>query len=68
MERLDPGHLHPKLEVPGQTCPGRESNPGGEHSEKEPIEQLVNSYMEHLLMSPRNNHNPFFRALLFIYF
>ncbi len=28
MERLDQGHLHPKLEVPGLTCLGRESNPG----------------------------------------
>ncbi len=28
MERLDQGHLHPKLEVPGLTCPGRASNPG----------------------------------------
>jgi hypothetical protein len=28
MERFDQGHLHPKLEVPGLTCPGRESNPG----------------------------------------
>ncbi len=25
---LTQGHLHPKLEVPGLTCPGRESNPG----------------------------------------
>jgi hypothetical protein len=28
LKRLDQGHLHPKLEVPGLTCPGRESNPG----------------------------------------
>jgi hypothetical protein len=28
MERLDQGHLHPKLEVPGLTCPGRDSNSG----------------------------------------
>jgi hypothetical protein len=27
MKRLDQGHLHPKQEVPGLTCPGRESNP-----------------------------------------
>jgi hypothetical protein len=26
MKRLDQGHLHPKLEVPRLTCPGRESN------------------------------------------
>ncbi len=42
---LDQGHLHPKLEVPGLTCPGRESKPavGGEHSRKEPFKQLVKS-------------------------
>ncbi len=28
MTRFNQGHLHPKLEVPGLTCPGRESNPG----------------------------------------
>jgi hypothetical protein len=28
MKRLDPGHLHPKLDVPGLTCPSRGSNPG----------------------------------------
>jgi hypothetical protein len=28
MKRLDQGHLPPKLEIPGLTCPGRESNPG----------------------------------------
>jgi hypothetical protein len=37
-ERLDQGHLHPKLEVLRQTCPGWESDPGlrggGEHSRK----------------------------------
>jgi hypothetical protein len=27
LKRLDQGHLHPKLMVPGLTCPGRESNP-----------------------------------------
>jgi hypothetical protein len=43
MERLDQGHLHLKLEVPGLTCPSRESNPvGGKHSRKEPFEQLIN--------------------------
>jgi hypothetical protein len=45
MERLDQGHLHPKLEIPGLTV-------GGEHSKNEPFEQLVNSYLEHLHMSP----------------
>ncbi len=48
MERFDQGHIHPKLEVPGLTCPGREVNPaptvGGEHCRKELLEQLVNSY------------------------
>jgi hypothetical protein len=28
MERLDQGHLHPKLEVPRLTCLGWESNTG----------------------------------------
>jgi hypothetical protein len=28
MKRLDQGYLHPKLEVPELTCPGRKSNPG----------------------------------------
>ncbi len=28
MERLDQSHLHPKLEFPELTCPGRDSNPG----------------------------------------
>ncbi len=28
MKRLDQGHLHPKLEVPRLTCPGREANLG----------------------------------------
>jgi hypothetical protein len=52
MKRLDQGHLHSKLEVPGLACPGRKSNQGlrvgGEHSRREPFEQLVNSYAEHL--------------------
>jgi hypothetical protein len=63
MKRLDQGHLHPKLEVPGLTCSGRESNlattVGGEHSRKEPFEQLINSYSEHLQyihMSSRQFH------------
>ncbi len=49
MKRLDQGHLNPKLEVLGLTCPVRESNPGlhGERqtSWKEPFEQLVNGYL-----------------------
>ncbi len=28
LERRDQGHLHPKLEVAGLTCPGRDSDPG----------------------------------------
>jgi hypothetical protein len=28
LKRLDQGHLHSKLEVPGLTCPSRKSNPG----------------------------------------
>jgi hypothetical protein len=53
------GHLHPKLEVPGLTYPWNRtwaSRVGGEHSRKEPVEQLVNSYSEHLHMSPRQYH------------
>ncbi len=45
MQRLDQGHLHPKLEVPRLTCPGRESNlgllGGVEHSRKETLEQVM---------------------------
>ncbi len=41
IERLDQGHLYPNLEVPGLTCPGRESNPGSEHSRKEPSRHLI---------------------------
>jgi hypothetical protein len=61
MKRLGQGHLLPKLEVLGLKCPDRESNPtfmvGGEQSRKEPFEQLVNSYSEHLQMSPRQFQN-----------
>ncbi len=52
-ERLDQGRLHPILEVPGLTCPGPVSAVGGEHSRKEPLEQLVNSFLEHLEISAR---------------
>ncbi len=44
MKRLDQGHLNPKLEVPKMTWPGnrtRASGVGGEHSRKEPFEQLI---------------------------
>jgi hypothetical protein len=61
MKRLDQGHLNSKLEVPGLTCPDRESNPGlhggGEYSRKEPFEQLVNCNSEHLHMSARPVEN-----------
>ncbi len=59
MKRLS--HLHPKLEVPGLICPGLESYPasvvGREYSNKEPFQQLVNSYSEHLHMFARPVEN-----------
>ncbi len=55
IERLDQCHLYPNLEVPGLTCPGRESNPGPPRGKrsllKSPSRQLVNSYSEHLHMN-----------------
>ncbi len=60
IERLDQGHLHPKLEVPRLTRPCRISNPvphggssleKGELSSKETFEQLINIYSEHLHMT-----------------
>jgi hypothetical protein len=46
MKRLDQGHLH---EVLGLPCPTRESirafSVGGEHSRKEPFEQLFNIFL-----------------------
>jgi hypothetical protein len=64
MERLDQGHLHPKLEVPRLTCLGWESSPAstveGKHFRKEPFEQLVICCSEHLHMSTQtleNAHN-----------
>ncbi len=61
LERLDQGHLHPKLEVPRLACLSRElkyraSEVGGKHSSKELFEQLVNSYSEHLHMNPRHGY------------
>jgi hypothetical protein len=61
-EETRPGHLRPKLEVPGLTCPGRESNPGLQSGwqalyRKEPFEQRVYSYSEHLRMSARTVEN-----------
>ncbi len=51
MKRLDQGHLHPKLEIIGLTVPaGKRTRPaykvGGEHSRKNPFEQLVNSHLD----------------------
>ncbi len=53
-----PSHLHPKLEKSILTCFGRESNPdlGGEHSSKELFEPRINSYSEHLHISPLSFH------------
>jgi hypothetical protein len=59
-KRLDQGHLHPKLEVPGLKCPSWASTVGAKHYRKEQFEQLVNCYSEHLHMSARpveNAHN-----------
>jgi hypothetical protein len=53
MKRLDHGHLHLKLEVPAGNRT-RASTVGGKHSRKEPLEQPINSYSEHLHMSPRH--------------
>jgi hypothetical protein len=53
MERLDQGHLHPKLEVPRLKCLCRVSAVGSKHSSKELFEQCINSFSEHLHMSLR---------------
>jgi hypothetical protein len=47
MKRLEPGHLRPKLQVSELTCPGRESNTSL-RSGRRALEQLLNSYLEHL--------------------
>jgi hypothetical protein len=61
MKRLDQGHLNSELEIPGLTCPDRESNLGlhcgGEYSRKESFEQLVSCNSEHLHMSARPVEN-----------
>ncbi len=45
MKRLDHGHPHPELEIPGLTCPAgnctRASTRGGEHSRKKPFDSLL---------------------------
>ncbi len=52
IERHDQGHLHPKVEVPGLTCSSGDqtwaSAVGGKRSRKEPFDQPVNGYLEHL--------------------
>ncbi len=53
MERLDQGHLHPLLEVPRLTYP-EAVNQTRASTSKELFKQWVNSYSEHLHMSPRN--------------
>jgi hypothetical protein len=50
MKRLDQGHLHPKLEIPGLICSGREENLDLRRWEASTLEQLVKSYSEHLHM------------------
>jgi hypothetical protein len=47
MENLDQGHLYPKLEVPGLTCPASEAS----NLEKSHPNSLHNSYSELLHMS-----------------
>ncbi len=58
MKRLYQGYLHPKLKSPGQTCPGRESNPGVrvvcEHSIKEQPHRLLTP-IRNLYIWVRNN-------------
>ncbi len=53
MKRLDQGHLHPKLEVPGLTCAGRESNPGLRRWEASTLEK---SHSHDLLTAIRNSY------------
>jgi hypothetical protein len=47
MERLDQGHIHPKLEVPRLKCLGLESNPGE-------ASNLAKSYSNYMLTAFRN--------------
>jgi hypothetical protein len=61
MERHGQGHLHPLLEKPetDMSRPGiktQASAVGSKHYSKEPFEQRINSYFEHLqYMSPRQS-------------
>ncbi len=58
MKRLNQGHLHSKLEVPGLSRLGTEhEHGGGNHSRKERFEKLVNSYWENLHMSAKPVEN-----------
>jgi hypothetical protein len=72
MKRLE-GHLHPKLEVPGMTCVGRESEPGPPRWEASTLEKshsnilLIGSYSEHLHMSAQPVVNARDSLILFIW-
>ncbi len=46
-KRLEQGRLHPLLEVPRLTFPGRESNPGF-HCRGQAFDQNINCYSKHL--------------------
>jgi hypothetical protein len=48
LERLDQGHLHPKLEVQRLTCPGRESTLG---LPRAPILLITNLLKEDILFN-----------------
>ncbi len=52
IERLDQGHLHPKLEVQGLTCPGRESIP---RLPRAPILLITNLLKEDILLNRYRN-------------
>jgi hypothetical protein len=72
MKRLDQGHLHLKLEVPGLTCPVRKSNlasaMGGKHSRKEPFEQLVNTIEDIYISLTPFVRNPVAKALCLYFY
>jgi hypothetical protein len=56
MKRLHQGHLNLKLEVLRLNRTGV-SRVGGEHSRKEPFEQLVNSNSEHVIYERATTEN-----------